>query len=68
MFEASEIPIGNRFERGCSECCGNFPGDVAFYGGGGEWTDFRVWVAELGRCAPRAASKDLFSGYVELFI
>ena len=27
-----------------------------------------MWVAESGRCAPRAASTDLVSGCVELFI
>ena len=52
MSEAPAIPIGNRFERGCSERCGNVPGDVAFCAGGGEWPDCRAWVAESGS-APR---------------
>ena len=33
VFEASRNPIGNRFKRGFSWCCGSVPGDVVLYGG-----------------------------------
>ena len=39
----SGVPIGNRFKRGFSECCGNVPGDVAISNGCRQAT--RLWGA-----------------------